>query len=253
MRRPAPTRRSSARSWAPRGRRRCSTCRCASPPTRGLRSTASPRAGSHRCRPRVRQGRPVGPAAIHRSDQRPELLALLRLRAALRLRPFFRERFATRQDLNLGVNKTYNFNGNFQRVAFSPDTLADTIWSFGVTAFAQRRFRDPEPSSWAFPYPLGDLRHLRAIEREPGRRADVPPVRPLPGLQRARVVPGTDRDAGVRAARRLVRLRAATPTLFGAAGHRPADGLRAATGPTFRPSSYSAWHVGAALKLGWRF
>ena len=33
---------------------------------------------------------------------------------------------------------------------FSPDTLADTVWSLGVTAFAQRRFRDPEPSSWAF-------------------------------------------------------------------------------------------------------
>ena len=64
--------------------------------------------------------------------------------------PFFRERFATRQDLNLGVNKTYNFNGAFQRVAFSANTLADTVWSFGVTAFAQRRFRDPEPSSWAF-------------------------------------------------------------------------------------------------------
>ena len=64
--------------------------------------------------------------------------------------PFFRERFATRQDLNLGVNKTYNFDGVFQRVAFSANTLADTVWSLGVTAFAQRRFRDPEPSSWAF-------------------------------------------------------------------------------------------------------
>jgi hypothetical protein len=31
--------------------------------------------------------------------------------------PFFRERFATRQDLNLGVNNVYNFDGSFQRVA----------------------------------------------------------------------------------------------------------------------------------------
>ena len=64
--------------------------------------------------------------------------------------PFFRERFATRQDLNLGVNKTFNFDANFRRVPFSPDTLAETAWSFGVTVFGQRRFRDPQPSSWAF-------------------------------------------------------------------------------------------------------
>jgi hypothetical protein len=64
--------------------------------------------------------------------------------------PFFAEHFASRQDLNLGGNKTYNFDSEFKRVPISPDTFSDTVWSLGMTAFAQRRFRDPAPSSWGF-------------------------------------------------------------------------------------------------------
>lgn len=63
--------------------------------------------------------------------------------------PFFNSRLATRQDLNAGVNKTFNYDANFKRVPFSADTLADTVWSFGVTALIQRRFREPAPGSWA--------------------------------------------------------------------------------------------------------
>jgi hypothetical protein len=166
--------------------------------------------------------------------------------------PFFRERFATRQDLNLGVNKTFNFDANFQRVPFSPDTLAETVWSFGVTVFGQRRFRDPQPSSWAF-YVIPSMTYVISehwnvsLGLEVMRRWFDPYlgfteaewfIEPIATLEF--VLPaawfGTDRNA----------------RMFG----RPAIDLQMAyeqnwsNNPAF---SYSAWHVGAALKLGWRF
>ncbi len=53
----------------------------------------------------------------------------------------------TRTDFNVGFNKRFNFDGDFQRVAAAPDTSADTVWSFGLTAFGQIRDRDPRLSS----------------------------------------------------------------------------------------------------------
>lgn len=63
--------------------------------------------------------------------------------------PTFASEFATRHDLNFGFNKTFNFDGNFSRVAFSGSSSGDTVWSFGLTTFFQRRFRDPVPGSFA--------------------------------------------------------------------------------------------------------
>jgi hypothetical protein len=166
--------------------------------------------------------------------------------------PFFRERFATRQDLNLGVNKTFNFDANFQRVPFSPDTLAETVWSFGVTVFGQRRFRDPQPSSWALyvipsmTYVISESWNL-SLGIEVMRRWFDPYlgfneaewfIEPIATLEF--VLPaawfGSDRNA----------------RMFG----RPAIDLQMAYEQNFSniPAfSYSAWHVGGALKLGWRF
>jgi hypothetical protein len=53
----------------------------------------------------------------------------------------------TRQDFNLGFNKRFNFDGSFHAIAIAPDTSAETVWSFGLTAFAQRRDRDVRLSS----------------------------------------------------------------------------------------------------------
>jgi hypothetical protein len=55
----------------------------------------------------------------------------------------------SRQDINVGFNKTYNFDGAFRRVPFSGDSSAATVWSFGLTAFAQARFREPTLDSQA--------------------------------------------------------------------------------------------------------
>ena len=52
-----------------------------------------------------------------------------------------------RQDFNVGFNKRFNFDGAFRPVAIAPDTSAETVWSFGLTAFAQRRDRDVRLSS----------------------------------------------------------------------------------------------------------
>jgi hypothetical protein len=167
--------------------------------------------------------------------------------------PFYQSWLQTRQDLNVGVNKTFNYDANFRRVAFSGDTLAETVWSFGVTAFIQRRFLNPEPSSWAFfvipsvTYVISDQWNLslgldfmrRGFDSVQGGAAEEDWfLQPIATLEY--VLPsawfGSDRNA----------------TLLG----RPALDFQMAyernwsNVPVF---NYSAWHVGAALKLGWRF
>jgi hypothetical protein len=64
--------------------------------------------------------------------------------------PTFATRLATRYDLDLGVNKVFNFDGDLHRVAFSSDnSFASTVWSVGFSAGAQRRWRNPSLSSYA--------------------------------------------------------------------------------------------------------
>src|SRR5271157_3612327 len=63
--------------------------------------------------------------------------------------PTVANNFATRQDLNLGIDKVFNFDGDFNRVPASSNSSAETVWSFGFSAGGQRRFRDPAPQSYA--------------------------------------------------------------------------------------------------------
>jgi len=167
--------------------------------------------------------------------------------------PFYQSWFETRQDLSFGVNKTFNYDANFRRVAFSGNTLAETVLSFGVTTFIQRRFSNPAPSSWAFfvipsaTYVISDQWNVslgldflrRAFDSFQGGFAEEDWfLQPIATLEY--VLPsawfGSDRNA----------------TLLG----RPALDFQAAyernwsNVPAF---DYSAWHVGVALKLGWRF
>jgi len=53
----------------------------------------------------------------------------------------------TRQDFNIGLNKRFNLDGSFRLAPIAADTSAETVWSFGLTAFAQRRVRDIRLSS----------------------------------------------------------------------------------------------------------
>jgi hypothetical protein len=74
--------------------------------------------------------------------------------------PTFSDQTEARQDFNLGFNKRFNFDGSFRPVPIAADTSAETVWSLGLTAFAQERFRQPQLSSDALfliPSGLGDL------------------------------------------------------------------------------------------------
>ena len=61
--------------------------------------------------------------------------------------PTFGSQLSARQDFDLGFNKRFNFDGDFQQLPFAPDTSASTVWSIGLTAFVQRRLREPQVSS----------------------------------------------------------------------------------------------------------
>ncbi len=61
--------------------------------------------------------------------------------------PTFDNQISARQDFNLGFNKRFNFDANFQQVAAAADTSSQTVWSLGMTAFLQRRLREPGVSS----------------------------------------------------------------------------------------------------------
>jgi hypothetical protein len=64
-------------------------------------------------------------------------------------RPLYSDQISARQDFNLGFNKRLNFDGDFEPVAIAGNSSASTVWSFGLTAFAQRRLREPQLSSSA--------------------------------------------------------------------------------------------------------
>ena len=61
--------------------------------------------------------------------------------------PTFSDQTEARQDFNLGFNKSFHFDSSFRPVPTAADTSAETVWSFGLTAFAQKRFRQPQLSS----------------------------------------------------------------------------------------------------------
>jgi len=63
--------------------------------------------------------------------------------------PTFSDQISARQDFNLGFNKTFNFDGGSSPVPSASNTSASTVWSFGLTAFIQRRLREPQDSSSA--------------------------------------------------------------------------------------------------------
>jgi hypothetical protein len=63
--------------------------------------------------------------------------------------PTFSDQISARQDFNLGFNKAFNFDGGFRPIPIANNTSALTVWSFGLTAFVQRRLREPQDSSSA--------------------------------------------------------------------------------------------------------
>ena len=166
--------------------------------------------------------------------------------------PFYKSWFATRQDLNFGVNKTFNYDASFQRLAFSGNTFAETVWSFGMTAAIQRRFRDPAPGSWAaylvpsatyvispqWNLSAGIFAERRAFDSYFGFSQEDWLVEPIVTLEF--VLPeswfGSERTA--------------------AGLGRPALDFQVAYEKNWSnqpAANFEVWHVGVALKMGWRF
>ena len=63
--------------------------------------------------------------------------------------PTFSDQISAQQNFNLGFNKRFNFDGSLAPLPIAGDTSASTVWSFGLTAFIQRRLREPQLSSSA--------------------------------------------------------------------------------------------------------
>ena len=61
--------------------------------------------------------------------------------------PTFSDQTEARQDFNLGLQKSWHFDNSFHLIAAAADTSAETVWTFGLTAFAQNRQRQPQLSS----------------------------------------------------------------------------------------------------------
>jgi hypothetical protein len=63
--------------------------------------------------------------------------------------PTFAHNFATRQDLNLGIDKVFNFDDRFNRVPVSSHSAALSAFFIGFSTGLQWRFRSPSPASGA--------------------------------------------------------------------------------------------------------
>ena len=168
--------------------------------------------------------------------------------------PTFSDQTEARQDFNLGFNKSLHFDGSFQLIPVAADTSAETVWSFGLTAFAQRRLRQPQLSSDAlFLIPSASWVDLEGLERELRGRVARP-------LVRGRSASGR-RAATGKSCRSRRSSTSSRPPLFGGERlanllGRPAIDLQGShlkVWSTVPGVSFDQWEASATLKLGWRF
>jgi hypothetical protein len=167
--------------------------------------------------------------------------------------PTFSDQTEARQDINIGFNKSFHFDGSFQPVPIAADTSAETVWSFGLTAFVQRRLRQPQLSSdalvlipsvrWTISKDWNASFGVELLGRwyEPDRFGH------------------TSRDWEVLP---IVTLEYVIPaSLFGSENAakmlgRPAidlQGSRLEVWSTVPGVSFNQWEASATLKVGWRF
>jgi hypothetical protein len=92
------------------------------------------------------------PAGLLLADQGAEVIRVdRRVGRAGDIPPMlsFAHSFATWQDLNLGKDKMFNFDGAFNGIPVSSNSSSATVWSFGFSTAGQRRFRDPATAQGA--------------------------------------------------------------------------------------------------------
>jgi hypothetical protein len=167
--------------------------------------------------------------------------------------PTFSDQTEARQDFNLGFNKSWHFDGSFQLIPVAADTSAATVWSFGLTAFAQNRQRQPQLSSdalflipsaswaiskdWNASFAVEMLGRWYEADRqgETSRDWEVLPIATLEYIVPASLF-GDEQLAN----------------LLG----RPAIDLQGShlkVWSTVPGVSFNQWEASATLKVGWRF
>jgi hypothetical protein len=166
--------------------------------------------------------------------------------------PTFDNQISARQDLNAGFNKRFNFDANFQQVAAAANTSSETVWSLGLTAFVQRRLREPQVSSDALfvipslSYASGQSWNAslaveflsRWFDQTSSGRINDREIQPIATLEY--VIPA-DALGGERNAALL--------------GH-PAFDLQGSYLKVWSSATgggFEQWQTIAALKMGWRF
>jgi hypothetical protein len=164
--------------------------------------------------------------------------------------PLFDNRFALRQDVNVGFNKVFNYDANFQRVPFGSSTSTDTVWSFGLTSFFQARFRDPAPGSFAV-VAIPSVSYVISPQWNVSGGFEIE-RRQFDGVNLF-----TQRDWFFEP---ITTLEFVLPSAwFGSAASlvgRPALDFQIAyerNWSNLPAASYTIWHAGAGAKFGWRF
>ena len=166
--------------------------------------------------------------------------------------PTFANNFATRHDVNFGIDKVFNFDGAFNRIPASSNSSSATVWSLGFSIGAQQRFRDPPPQSHMFFF-IPSLSYVISeqwnasfempIERRWFETLDGVGQRDLTWIPTGVVeyVIPSDWLGGVDLARW-----AGNPAIDFVAGvERNWSNISAA--------AYTQWRVGLVFKTGWRF
>jgi len=167
--------------------------------------------------------------------------------------PTFCQQFSARQDFNFGFNKRFNFDSGLQPLPAASDTSAQTVWSWGITAFVQRRERQPQTSSSAVfiipsvAYAISEDWNASFAVELLGRWFDadisgftqhLSEVQPIGTLEY--VIPAA-RLGGETTARMLGR-----PALDFQVSHLKVWSNAAGVG-------YDQWDARAAIKAGWKF
>ena len=167
--------------------------------------------------------------------------------------PTFSDQTEARQDFNFGFNKSWHFDRSFQLIPAAADTSAETVFTVGLTAFAQRRLRQPQLSSNAlFLIPSASW----AISKDWNASLAV---EMLGRWYEADSLGETSRDWEVLPIATVEYILPAS--LFGSEQlanflGRPAIDLQGShlkVWSTVPGVSFNQWEASATLKLGWRF